>query len=311
MSHRRARRLALLAPLALAFALLPAGAQVREAGEADIQDQLFKLQKDSARLFDKVDALEKALGGSSQQSACAETASRAENLERQMRVLEEQLLATQKRLDDIMTELRTQRRAAAETPAAPAFGTAAPAPSAAPAPAPAPSTALPPATTPPATVPPATAAPPAAQAPAPAATAPAPARPANRPAPVEHPEDLFNAAYADYSRGNYDLALTGFDAALRADPDGPMAPEAQYWIGESLYAKGSFLEAAAAFGKVLERWPGGEKQAIATLKRGLALYDGKRTAEGVADLQKVLATWPNTDEARLARDFLRRKGAMN
>ncbi len=224
----------------------------------DVADQLFKIQKDTATLLDRTAALEQKLGGS-QNNACAEAAARAENLERQLRVLQEQSLATQQRLDAVVAEMRASRR-------------------------------------PPAPV--------AASGVEPGAKGAPPAPPAGS------PEDLFNGAYADYSRGNYDLALAGFEAALRADPQGPLADDAQYWIGEALYAKGQYQDAANAFDKVISGWPTGDKLAVAHLKRGFSLFEAKRTADGVAELQRVIQTWPGSDEARLARDFLRRKGAL-
>jgi tol-pal system protein YbgF len=252
-------------------ATLGGAAAPSSAEPSDVQDQLFKLQKDSALLLEKVGKIEKTLGDRGDRSPCAEAAARSEGLEREVRVLEEQILATQKRIDDVLVELRSQRRVAGS---APAVG----APSAAPV----------------------------------VVTPPAPAEsggPASPPL-TGSPEDLFNAAYADYSRGNYELALSGFDAALRADAKGPLADDSQYWIGETLYARGQYLDAAAAFDKVITGWPKGDKVAVSHLKKGFALYEGKRTAEGVLELQRVIQSWPDSDEARLARDFLRRKGVV-
>jgi tol-pal system protein YbgF len=231
------------------------GAGQPPSSEPDVADQLFKLQKDTAAILDRTAALEQKLSGG-QNTACAEAAARSENIERQVRVLEEQFLATQQRLDAIASELRNQRHTGAAPPRADEPGKAPPA------------------------------------------------------AAAGSPEDLFNGAYADYSRGNYDLALSGFESTLRADPQGPLADDAQYWIGETLYAKSQYADAAAAFDKVIAGWPNGDKLAVAHLKRGLSLYEARRTAEGVAELQRVIQTWPGSDEARLARDFLKRKGAM-
>jgi TolA-binding protein len=259
---------AAVAVLVVAFA--PAGAA--PAAPAEIQDQLFKLQKDNARILDRLTELEKSLASrGTEQSPCAEAAARAQNLERQMRVMEEQLLATQRRLDETLVELRLQRRTGGAPLGVPAAPPAAPA---------------------------------GGDAPAPAVPEPLAAGPAG------NPEDLFNGAYADYSRGHYDLALAGFEAALRADPKGPLADDAQLWTGETLFARGQYLEAAAAFDKVVAGWPQGDKTATAHLKRGFALYESKRTADGVLALQRVMSGWPGSDEARLARDFLRRKGVV-
>lgn len=311
-----------------------------ETKEADIADQLFKLQKDSAQLLDRISDVEKALSHPAPNAACAEAATRTQALERQLRALGEQLAANQRLLDEALSELRTLRRASgASAPARPEGASPAPAPTAStPAPEalaypnagppvlPSPkASAVTPAGQRPATPP----APPAAYQPReepkadpgiigpvlpppPAAAAPAPPSSPAQPqaaGPQESPQELFNRAYADYSRGQYDLALPGFAAALAADPGGPLADDAQYWLGETQYALGRYPEAAVAFDKVISGWPKGDKVAGARLKKGYALFEGKHQAEAMVEFERVIKDFPNSQEARLARDFLRRKGA--
>src|SRR5262249_52508994 len=63
-------------------------------------------------------------------------------------------------------------------------------------------------------------------------------------------EQLFAAAYSDYSRGNFDLAISEFKQYVEIYPTSELADNAQYWIGEILYAQKKLPEAAAAFEKV-------------------------------------------------------------
>src|SRR5215510_8930486 len=56
-------------------------------------------------------------------------------------------------------------------------------------------------------------------------------------------EQLFAAAYGDYSRGNYDLAMSEFKQYVETFPTSEMADNAQYWIGECLYGKKLLSEA--------------------------------------------------------------------
>src|SRR5262245_27125080 len=58
-------------------------------------------------------------------------------------------------------------------------------------------------------------------------------------------EQLFAAAYSDYSRGNFDLAMSEFKQYVETFPGSEMADNAQYWIGESLYAQKKLPEAVA------------------------------------------------------------------
>lgn len=286
------------------------------AKEPDVADQLFKLQKDNALLLDKVDNVERALANSPGGNACAETAARAEAIEKRLAAVERQLADSQQRMETVLAEVRGVRRASQPpVPAAPAATPLAASPAtplAAPAPAPA--------TTPaavPAPQPAAAAAPAAPRAAAPAAPAPAPsaaAQPVAKPAATtdeaasgESAEEAFNGAYADYSRGHFDLALAGFRRAKAIDPDGPLADDSQYWLGETLYAQKKHLEAAKAFSDLADQFPKSDKVLMARLKRGMALCEGKKTEEGVAELRKLIKSAPSTDEARLAREYIKRK----
>jgi TolA-binding protein len=54
-----------------------------------------------------------------------------------------------------------------------------------------------------------------------------------RPGTEATPRDLYQAAYLDFSRGNYALAIGGFREFVRRHPDDEVADNAQYWIGEA------------------------------------------------------------------------------
>ncbi len=49
------------------------------------------------------------------------------------------------------------------------------------------------------------------------------------------PSRLYDLAWADYTAGNYDLAVEGFSSYVRSFPKSEFADNAQYYIGESFY----------------------------------------------------------------------------
>ena len=51
------------------------------------------------------------------------------------------------------------------------------------------------------------------------------------------PSRHIQAAYLDFSKGNYPLAIAGFREFVRRFPDSPLADQAQYWVGESLFSQ--------------------------------------------------------------------------
>src|SRR5205823_4620789 len=119
----------------------------------------------------------------------------------------------------------------------------------------------------------------------PAAATPPPAAPGARPATdALQPQDIYQAAYIDFSKGSYALAMAGFREFLRRFPDHPLAGNAQYWIGEGYYSQARVAanagqsdkvapeleQAVQEFRKVLANYPRSEKAPTALYKEALA-----------------------------------------
>ncbi|MCZ6670796.1 MAG: tol-pal system protein YbgF [Acidobacteria bacterium] len=123
-----------------------------------------------------------------------------------------------------------------------------------------------------------------------------------------NPEELYQNAYADYSKGNYLLAVLGFREYVRRFPDSELADNAQYWVGESYFSSGDYEKAILAFDELVSRFPNGDRLPTAYLKKGMSYLEENRTPRGVLDLQFLVRNFPTTDEARQAREQLRRLG---
>jgi tol-pal system protein YbgF len=119
-----------------------------------------------------------------------------------------------------------------------------------------------------------------------------------------NPEQLFAAAYADYSRGNDELALSEFRQYVETYPSSELADNAQYWIGEILYAQKKLPEASAAFEQVKMISPNGDKTPTALYKRGLILLEMQRKEEAVVQLLAVYTDYSKTKEGELAKNKL-------
>lgn len=119
-----------------------------------------------------------------------------------------------------------------------------------------------------------------------------------------NPDQLFAAAYGDYSRGNYDLAISEFRQYVETYPSSEMADNAQYWIGEALFAKRQFGEAVAEFDKLSQLFPKGDKIPAARFKKGMALIEMGQADAGRAELAALIKLYPRTNEAMLARQQL-------
>jgi tol-pal system protein YbgF len=238
-----------------------------------------------------------------------------------------QLAALTARIDTLSTELTLlsarskelgQRVDIAAKPPAPARPSPAPA---TPAGAPAPVRAA--ASTPPVTPAVGTPATPPAPGPTPApVAAPAPAAPvpSQRAATgAPQPEDVYQAAYIDFSKGNYALAIPAFREFLRRYPEHKLADSAQYWIGESHLALAHGLansagqtekvnqeleQAVREFRKVLVNYPRGDKVPTALYKEALVLVELNQINVAEQRLQYLIDNFPRAEEAPLARDRL-------
>ncbi len=161
---------------------------------------------------------------------------------------------------------------------------------------------------------------------APGGAAPAPSTPGgSAPAPGSRPstgspqpQDLYQAAYIDFSKGNYALAIAGFREFLRRYPEMDLSDNAQYWIGEAYAAQArthadggkpdqatqALQQAVQEFRKVIANYPRGDKAPTALYKEALALVELKQPDVAQQRLQYLIDNFPQAEETPLARDRL-------
>ncbi|HYC58299.1 MAG TPA: tol-pal system protein YbgF [Thermoanaerobaculia bacterium] len=128
------------------------------------------------------------------------------------------------------------------------------------------------------------------------------------PAPSIDPMQTYQAAYRDYQKGNFDLAIEGFRDFLGGNAESDLADNAAYWIGESLFSQKKYREAIEQFDAVVNRYPKSDKVPGALLKKGYAYIAVDERAQGVVQLQYVVHEHPRSQEASLARQRLRQLG---
>lgn len=117
-------------------------------------------------------------------------------------------------------------------------------------------------------------------------------------------EQLYNEAYSDFSKGNYDIAIAGFQEYVETFADKPLADNAQYWVGECYFSKGDFRAAIQSYDTLLERYPDSDKAAAANLKKALSYQDLNQIDRAIIQLRYVVETFPSTNEAKVARERL-------
>jgi len=123
------------------------------------------------------------------------------------------------------------------------------------------------------------------------------------------PQEVYNTAYADYLKGNFDLATDGFKIYRDNFPDSPLADNAVYWIGECLFSQRKFNEAIEEFNNLILEYPQGDKIAAAHLKKGLSLLELRRKDEALVVFKLLISKYPLEEEARIAQEKIKELSA--
>ena len=119
---------------------------------------------------------------------------------------------------------------------------------------------------------------------------------------------VYDAARADFARGNYGLAEQGFLELMRRFPNSQLADNAGYWLGESLYAEGKFDDALARFEDVLAHYPNGDALPAAQPKAGYCQLQLGNTEAAIAAFKRVTLHYPDSSEAANAQHRLTAMG---
>ncbi len=118
-------------------------------------------------------------------------------------------------------------------------------------------------------------------------------------------KEIFDAAQADLTRGNYELAQEGFIQFLRRHPASSLADDAQYGLAECYYGRQKFTEAISEYERVLLLYPDGDKAPAALLRLGLAYQNLENPAKTKEQWEKLIGLYPDSPEAAIAKERLK------
>jgi tol-pal system protein YbgF len=121
-------------------------------------------------------------------------------------------------------------------------------------------------------------------------------------------QSVYTQAFDALKAGSYSVAIHGFGGFLKTYPDSPLAPNAEYWLGEAHYVNQNFNEAEKCFRRVLKQWPDSGKAPAAMFDLGNTLIAQGKVSAGRATLRKVIHDYPGTDVATQAAHALSHAG---
>ncbi len=119
------------------------------------------------------------------------------------------------------------------------------------------------------------------------------------------PKEVFDMAYADYTKGNYELAIDGFKIYRQQFNDSPLADDALYWIGECYFSLGKYPEAIEQFNTLIFNYPQGNNVPASYLKKGMCFVELGKKDEAVSVFKLLIGKYPNDEEAKIAQQKIK------
>lgn len=114
----------------------------------------------------------------------------------------------------------------------------------------------------------------------------------------------YEAAFNLFKIGNYQAAIAGFQNFLKTYPASPLAPNAQYWIGNSYSALRDYKSAIASQQKLLSLYPSSPKVPDAMLNMASSQADLGDSAAARRTLEEIVARYPASPAADSAKKRL-------
>jgi tetratricopeptide (TPR) repeat protein len=132
------------------------------------------------------------------------------------------------------------------------------------------------------------------------ATADAPRQASAAPASGEENE-TYERAQGQRRIGNYQGAITAFQAFIAKYPKSTLAPRAQYWIGDSYFNLRDFKNAITSQQKLLSAYPDSNSVPDALLNMASAQLEAGDTATARKTMDSLIARFPSSEAAEKAR----------
>lgn len=119
---------------------------------------------------------------------------------------------------------------------------------------------------------------------------------------------LYSNADRDRLGGKSDLALQEFQEYLKYYSAGPLAPNAQFWIGYIHFTQGDYDDAVKEFDQVLVQFSPNTKTPDAYFWKGATLVKLGQRNNGAKEFREVIKKYPGSDAASKAKAQLRQLG---
>lgn len=111
----------------------------------------------------------------------------------------------------------------------------------------------------------------------------------------------YEAAQNQRRIGNYQGAIAAFQSFIAQYPKSPLAPRAQYWIGDSYYNLRDFKSSIAAQQKLIATYPDSSSVPDALLNMASSLIELGDVAAARKTMEGLIARYPASEAAEKAK----------
>jgi len=114
----------------------------------------------------------------------------------------------------------------------------------------------------------------------------------------------YDTALDQFKRGDFPGAIANFSAFVKGWPRSPLAPSAQYWIGNAQFARRDYRAAIAAQRQLILAYPESQKVPDALLNIASAQSELADNTIARRTLEELIAKFPQSEAAAKARQRL-------
>lgn len=115
----------------------------------------------------------------------------------------------------------------------------------------------------------------------------------------------YDKAYSLFQKEKYKEAYNAFSEYLEKHPQGKMAANARYWLGECYYHRKEYELAILEYQKVIADFPKESKAAAALLKQGMSFESLKEKETARIVYNKLVEEYPKSEQAAEAKARLK------
>jgi tol-pal system protein YbgF len=119
--------------------------------------------------------------------------------------------------------------------------------------------------------------------------------------PAGSTQEQYSYARQFLLKRDFDNAEKALAAFVTANPEDPLAGNAQYWLGETFYVRGDYQKAARIFAEGFQRYPGSAKAPDNLLKLGMSLSQLEQKSDACITLKKLREEYPQAPSSIIQR----------